>query len=100
MGPAYVWNVCSAGVSIGGFLFGDPTDHPTTGDRDGNDTSTICVHRKLTRGQAQPRSRRPRMSSSVKAPARVPSSSRTLSKRADLRALSSMTFSSIVPVET
>ncbi len=48
----------------------------------------------------QPRSSRPRMSSSVRAPERAPSPSTTLANRSALRALSSITFSSMVPVET
>lgn len=48
----------------------------------------------------QPASNKPRMSSSVSAPDSAPSASTTSANSAALRALSSMTFSSIVPVET
>jgi hypothetical protein len=73
----------------------------TTGRSTTPDASPGCCATELRRERPrQPRSSRPRMSCSVRAPARAPSPSRTLLKRSDLRALSSMTFSSMVSVET
>ena len=79
------------------FWHADDTD---SGGTHGGDATDASCGAPGEPSDGQPRSSRLRMSSSVSAPDRAPSASMTSAKRSALRALSSMTFSSMVSAAT